>query len=139
MLAKHYHKLIEKIWINGEKVINPLSIKQLVSRKNQAFSGYGQQDAHEFMSYLLDGLHEVDILCSDIIPLIVNAENRVDILTNHNCCLFVVRCKGMLNPKFSSFIQFWIVAGVTRSSRCTIRIGLSHFATPTPLEALRNV
>ena len=60
-----------------------------MSKKNQAFSGYGQQDAHEFMSYLLDGLHEVDILCSDIRQGIVNTVNHIAILTNHNCCLFV--------------------------------------------------
>ncbi|KAI6654147.1 dnaJ-like protein subfamily C member 5-like isoform X1 [Oopsacas minuta] len=58
MLAKHYQKLMEKIWIQGHKAINPQSIKSLVSQKNQAFGGYGQQDAQEFMNYLLDGLHE---------------------------------------------------------------------------------
>ena len=36
----------------------PKSLKQSVARYAPQFSGYSQQDSQEFMSFLLDGLHE---------------------------------------------------------------------------------
>ena len=36
----------------------PRKLKQVIASQNSRFGGYQQHDSHEFMSYLLDGLHE---------------------------------------------------------------------------------
>ena len=36
----------------------PKELKRNVARYAPQFSGYNQQDSQEFMSFLLDGLHE---------------------------------------------------------------------------------
>ena len=36
----------------------PRKLKQVIASRNSTFGGYQQHDSHEFMSYLLDGLHE---------------------------------------------------------------------------------
>ena len=42
----------------SNKVITPNTIKMLVSNQNSIFYGYGQQDAHEFLVYLIDIINE---------------------------------------------------------------------------------
>ena len=61
LLAKQFQRILERIWVKGDKIINPSMIKYLLYEKTKAFSGYGQQDAQEFMNYFLDGLHEVSL------------------------------------------------------------------------------
>ena len=59
ILAKQFQRLLGQIWVKGDPIINPIAIKHLLYEKTKAFSGYGQQDAHEFMNYFMDGIHEV--------------------------------------------------------------------------------
>jgi len=57
-LAEAYAKLIEEIWSNRFTVVAPVDFKQQLGRAFAQFSGYQQQDSHEFFSLLADGLHE---------------------------------------------------------------------------------
>lgn len=45
-------------WLEDNNVIVPQSLKRAMGKKNDAFSGYNQQDSHEFIIYFLDGIHE---------------------------------------------------------------------------------
>ena len=38
--------------------VSPADVKDVVGGINKRFRGYGQQDAHEFLRFLMDGLHE---------------------------------------------------------------------------------
>ena len=51
--------LIGDMWNgNSNEVLNPASFKNQVQRFAPRFMGYSQQDAQEFLRYLLEGLHE---------------------------------------------------------------------------------
>ena len=43
--------------MSGGGSIAPRDLKQQVSKTARQFSGYGQQDAQEFLRFLLDGMH----------------------------------------------------------------------------------
>ncbi|EDV24782.1 uncharacterized protein TRIADDRAFT_56945 [Trichoplax adhaerens] len=50
--------LIRTLWCGKYHSYSPSKLKSLVAAKATQFMGYAQQDAQEFMAYLLDGLHE---------------------------------------------------------------------------------
>ncbi|CAF4349932.1 unnamed protein product, partial [Rotaria magnacalcarata] len=57
-VAQAYGDLIANMWSGKINYYAPKALKQNVARYAPQFSGYSQQDSQEFMSFLLDGLHE---------------------------------------------------------------------------------
>jgi len=57
-VAQAYGDLIANMWSGKISYYAPKNLKQNVARYAPQFSGYSQQDSQEFMSFLLDGLHE---------------------------------------------------------------------------------
>jgi ubiquitin carboxyl-terminal hydrolase 2/21 len=50
-------KLISQMWQPGARSVNPSDLKMALSSKYRMYSGSAQQDAQEFLRYLLDALH----------------------------------------------------------------------------------
>ncbi|KAL0281132.1 UNVERIFIED_CONTAM: hypothetical protein PYX00_002217 [Menopon gallinae] len=59
-LIKAFSNVIQELWApNAEdKIINTINFKSQIQRFAPRFMGYSQQDAQEFLRYLLEGLHE---------------------------------------------------------------------------------
>jgi len=57
-LAAAYAELMKELWHGTDNYVSPWDIKKIIAEKASQFSGYNQQDAAEFLSYLVDGLHE---------------------------------------------------------------------------------
>lgn len=57
-LFRSYALLIKSMWKNDDSTVNPQDFKSQIARFAPKFSGYAQQDAEEFLYYLLKGLHE---------------------------------------------------------------------------------
>ncbi|KAK6542861.1 CSN-associated deubiquitinating enzyme Ubp12 [Orbilia ellipsospora] len=58
-IATLYAQLIQAVYSpNAGGTVAPRDFKGAVGKHNSVFSGYGQQDSQEFVSYLLDILHE---------------------------------------------------------------------------------
>lgn len=58
-IAKVYANLLSQIYDTGNtSSFAPKNFKQTLGRANGLFSGYGQQDSQEFVSWLVDALHE---------------------------------------------------------------------------------
>ncbi|XP_075219029.1 ubiquitin carboxyl-terminal hydrolase 2-like isoform X2 [Lycorma delicatula] len=57
-LIKSFADLIRDLWQGENKIINTTSFKSQIQRFAPRFMGYSQQDAQEFLRYLLEGLHE---------------------------------------------------------------------------------
>jgi ubiquitin carboxyl-terminal hydrolase 4/11/15 len=57
-VAQAYGDLIHEMWSGRIGSYAPKSLKNSVARYAPQFGGYAQQDSQEFMSFLLDGLHE---------------------------------------------------------------------------------
>ncbi|EAR94414.2 ubiquitin carboxyl-terminal hydrolase (macronuclear) [Tetrahymena thermophila SB210] len=57
-LAKQYAKFIKNLWTGNQRTFSPIALKMAVARLQSMFSGYQQHDSQEFLSYILDGLHE---------------------------------------------------------------------------------
>ena len=50
--------LVAEVWSGEYTVVVPSELKRLIGRFASQFSGYQQQDSQEFMSFILDGIHE---------------------------------------------------------------------------------
>ncbi|XP_035743125.1 probable serine/threonine-protein kinase DDB_G0282963 isoform X2 [Vespa mandarinia] len=58
-LIKAFSQVIQELWqVDGDHVVNTLALKSQIQRFTPRFMGYSQQDAQEFLRYLLEGLHE---------------------------------------------------------------------------------
>ncbi|XP_059166699.1 ubiquitin carboxyl-terminal hydrolase 19-like isoform X2 [Physella acuta] len=57
-LASTFGMLMRSLWSCKKQCWEPRKLKDLISKKNPQFFGYAQHDAHEFLAFLLDGLHE---------------------------------------------------------------------------------
>lgn len=58
ILAKSYSNLIHHLWYGVSNVYDPTIFLQIIGHINETFSGKNQQDAQEFLNFLIDGLHE---------------------------------------------------------------------------------
>lgn len=50
--------VIKALWSGQYRCITPRDLKNTVGKYNPIFAGYQQQDSQEFLTFLLDGLHE---------------------------------------------------------------------------------
>lgn len=57
-LATSFSETVTHLWSGKFELYSLHKLKAIISSRAGYFEGYQQQDAHEFMSYLLDGLHE---------------------------------------------------------------------------------
>ena len=57
-LACAYAELIREMWTGSSESVAPVKLKKKIGDFATQFSGYGQQDSQEFISYLIDGLQE---------------------------------------------------------------------------------
>ncbi|XP_078137712.1 ubiquitin carboxyl-terminal hydrolase 15 isoform X2 [Sander vitreus] len=57
-IARVYAELIKQLWSGKFSYVTPRPFKTQVGRFAPQFSGYQQQDSHELLAFLLDGLHE---------------------------------------------------------------------------------
>ncbi|KAL2102270.1 hypothetical protein ACEWY4_001438 [Coilia grayii] len=57
-IAKAYAELTKQLWSGKYSYVTPRAFKTQVGRFAPQFSGYQQQDSHELLAFLLDGLHE---------------------------------------------------------------------------------
>ena len=57
-VAEEYGELVEEMWGGQYNVVAPKVFKQVLGEFQPRFSGYQQHDSSEFLSFLLDGLHE---------------------------------------------------------------------------------
>ncbi|XP_043663752.1 putative uncharacterized protein DDB_G0277255 isoform X1 [Vespula pensylvanica] len=58
-LIKAFSQVIQELWqVDGDHVVNTSALKSQIQRFTPRFMGYSQQDAQEFLRYLLEGLHE---------------------------------------------------------------------------------
>ena len=49
---------MDTMWKESRSVFSPSSFKDVMARFAPQFSGFQQHDSQEFLSFLLDGLHE---------------------------------------------------------------------------------
>lgn len=55
-----FAQVIKELWSEDalDRVVNTVALKSQIQRFAPRFMGYAQQDAQEFLRYLLEGLHE---------------------------------------------------------------------------------
>lgn len=74
-MANAYHSVIQGIYgTNTGGAFTPREFKNTLGRYQPMFSGYGQQDSQEFLSFLVDAIHE-DLNRIDKKPYVENPDS----------------------------------------------------------------
>ena len=58
VMAKQYANILTQIYGDSAGTVTPSLFKKTIGNMQPMFSGYGQQDSQEFLSFLVDALHE---------------------------------------------------------------------------------
>lgn len=58
MYGHDKHTQVEKVFSGSYSTVVPKEFKAVLGKFAPQFAGYQQQDSQEFMSFLLDGIHE---------------------------------------------------------------------------------
>lgn len=79
-LAEVFAEFMNQMWNGMNRAYEPTKIKELVAEKATQFANFAQHDAHEFLSFVLDGLHE-DLNRVRVKPTTntIEAEGRPDV------------------------------------------------------------
>ena len=78
-LAKCFSQIIRKLWSGEYDYFSPKKLKTFISERSGHFSGNYPHDSHEFMSYLIDGLHEdLNRIRSKPVTASVESDGRPD-------------------------------------------------------------
>ncbi|KJH47584.1 MYND finger [Dictyocaulus viviparus] len=79
-LADAFGDFMRLVWNRQNRAIEPTKIKELVAEKASQFANFAQHDAHEFLSFLLDGLHEdLNRVKSKPLTTTVQGDGRSDV------------------------------------------------------------
>jgi ubiquitin carboxyl-terminal hydrolase 4/11/15 len=57
-LATTFARLCEEVWCGSAASVQPSELKRVIGRFAPQFSGFNQQDSHELLTFVLDGIHE---------------------------------------------------------------------------------
>ena len=57
-IADAYYDLLKKLWIENRPHVHPINFRQIFVNFVKQFAGFSQQDSHEMLTFMLDGLHE---------------------------------------------------------------------------------
>lgn len=57
-IARRYGDLTQDLWSGSSRSLAPLKLRWTIGRYAPRFNGFQQHDSQEFLSFLLDGLHE---------------------------------------------------------------------------------
>ncbi len=122
-LAKCFYQVILKLWSGEYESFPPRNLKSVISKRSENFGGYQQQDAHEFMSYLLDGLHEdLNRVKTKPVTAAVEGNGRPDVeVANDNWEVHKKRNDSFLVERFQGQFKSTLVCPI-----CS-KVGVANF------------
>jgi ubiquitin C-terminal hydrolase len=78
-MARAYADLVKRVWRDGASgVERPSEVKAVVGKVASRFVGYDQQDAQEFLRFMLDALHEDTNTAKRPVPYEEMKESQTD-------------------------------------------------------------
>jgi len=84
-VAKELGFLLKVLWSGQYRSVSPSDFKAAVGRFASQFAGYSQQDAHEFLMFFMDGIHEDTNRIQKRTPMIEqNNDNVPDSISSVN-------------------------------------------------------
>lgn len=57
-LVRAFQKTLKEVWDGQSRVVAPMELKHVIGEFATRFAGWGQQDSHELITFMLDGIHE---------------------------------------------------------------------------------
>ncbi|PWW80824.1 cysteine proteinase, partial [Tuber magnatum] len=162
VLAEAFAAIVRHLWSGEYSFISPVTIKDVAGRLNEMFRNNDQQDAQEFLEFLLDGLHE-DLNPyanrGKLRPLSDDEERRREKLsvqlasiiewqryTHHNYSVVVNWFQGQLSSKlscltcgrtsttYSPFMYLSLPIPAMKSNNFTLHDCLKEFVSEETLE-----
>lgn len=85
-----FTEVIKELWSedSSDRVVNTVSLKSQIQRFAPRFMGYAQQDAQEFLRYLLEGLHEdVNRVTEKPKPILTEIDDKLGYFVNKAKCM----------------------------------------------------
>ena len=109
-LCRIYANFLKNIWYGSKTVYTPKNFKDVLGNLNESFAGAVEQDAHEFLGFLIDGLHEDLNRCLIKQYKETDGENQIDkkdsIKSMDNWIQYLSRNQSILIDLFYGQFQY---------------------------------
>eukprot|EP00794_Sanderia_malayensis_P019517 gene19517-21447_t len=149
-VAKELAFLVKVLWSGQYRSVSPCDFKSAVGRFATQFAGTKQQDAHEFLMFFMDGIHEdtnkvrkktaMKEQKNDGIPESVAAANAWKDYTKNNDSIVVdlfqgqfrstVSCKTCLKKSITFDVFSCLPLQLTSKSSCSLQECIRSFTRP---------
>ncbi|CAG0879349.1 unnamed protein product [Cyprideis torosa] len=139
-VAKSFGDLIRDMWSERSRTIAPIKIRNTINQYTERFDPGHQHDSHEFLAFLLNGLHEdLNRVRSSPYAELKDSDGRPDIdvaeeaWENH-----ILRNKSIINDLFCGQLKSKVICEVCGHE--SVRFDPFQYLTlPLPMEAHNRV
>lgn len=134
-VAKGYFKVVSCMWSGKGNVVRPSGFRKVITKAKPDFEGYEQHDSQEFLSQLLDALHEdLNRIIKKPITEKVEANGRPDVeVADESLATYKARNDSIVADLFTGLYKSTVTCPIDTCGNVSVTFD-PYMIIPLPLQ-----